>query len=98
MGALAYRDVEDFPVVAEMPPASGAGSPRLLDRVRTAKGAAHEPPSGSAIRTTRHRRVRRRSACSTASSIIRGGPRRGSAAGWRNADDRTARVDHVQAM
>jgi len=37
LSALAYRGVEDLAsMVAETPPACGTGSPRLLDRVRTA--------------------------------------------------------------
>jgi len=42
MGALAYRDVEDSAsMVAETPPAYAPGSPRLLDRVRTAMRTRH---------------------------------------------------------
>jgi integron integrase len=42
MGALAYRGDQDWPaVVAETPPAYGAGSPRLLDRVRSAMRVRH---------------------------------------------------------
>ena len=42
MSALAYRGDRDWPaVVAEMPPAYGPRSPRLLDRVRTAMRMRH---------------------------------------------------------